>query len=689
MRFIWYSTAPHIGVGYGVVAKELTDRFLKEGHQFKIATKYHQGTTLIVNGIEVFDGSELGLIEEVARTEDYPYIISFNDAWTFAKQDTYFETEKWVSTLMMDTEFIHPTMIKALKKSKYQIACTEHGMRELKRTGFNPYYCPVGVNTNVFKPDIEKRNAFRKKKQWSDDTFVIGALGVNYGTDRKNFIGTLKAFQKFHTKHPDSILYMHTDSMGSLNSGLPLKWVGESCGFPQDESGAVKWVNQKDYHLYQLSQEEIVATYNGIDVLCFPSKGEGAGLPLMEAQSCGTPVIMTATTSGPELLKGGWLIPVDDDDYEFSTLLTWYANVRPSKIEEYLEKAYQAWKDGSIKEEQVKAREGMLAYDWDLVYQKYWSPMLKDLEDKLTEEKLGLTAGDFPDWSVVYKNLEGRLLYFGNNCADAFGCFTKCEAADFPNLLGEVTEDRNFLSRIYPLLPSKDGFKVAKNCYYHSCVGPRFIEEAQKMWDYLQNYPKVRKQVLDFSENANWGDLLYLDDIQKYPEFRKDYANILQKCYVTGFQLTEERLNFLKGGGKDLIDVGCGDCRRFEDYKKAGLSPMGVDINPEWEKLPDVVITDARKLPFDDNFFDSCISIDVLEHIENPMEAFKEMLRVTKNKLLITVTPNYDKTLWEDPTHVVFWSIERWAREFKELAKVVKRENGTFYIEKEEVKKSD
>jgi hypothetical protein len=46
-----------------------------------------------------------------------------------------------------------------------------------------------------------------------------------------------------------------------------------------------------------------------------------------------------------------------------------------------LEIMYKIWKAGKLKKYQQKAREGMLEYDWDNVYKKYWRPFLKVLED--------------------------------------------------------------------------------------------------------------------------------------------------------------------------------------------------------------------------------------------------------------------------------------------------------------------
>jgi len=47
----------------------------------------------------------------------------------------------------------------------------------------------------------------------------------------------------------------------------------------------------------------------------------------------------------------------------------------------------------------------------------------------------------------------------------------------------------------------------------------------------------------------------------------------------------------------------------------------------------------AYELPYKDNSFDLVICTEVLEHLEEPTKAFKEMLRVSKKYLIISV-PN-------------------------------------------------
>ena len=54
--------------------------------------------------------------------------------------------------------------------------------------------------------------------------------------------------------------------------------------------------------------DTMVAWYNSCDVLSNAGYGEGFGLPAIEAQACGVPVILSDGSTGPELVGPGWLV---------------------------------------------------------------------------------------------------------------------------------------------------------------------------------------------------------------------------------------------------------------------------------------------------------------------------------------------------------------------------------------------
>jgi len=123
--------------------------------------------------------------------------------------------------------------------------------------------------------------------------------------------------------------------------------------------------------------------YNGFDIMCLATKGEGFGLPLIEAQACGLPVVTTNTTTGPELCKTGWLIDVDADDKFWIGTETWRLEPRPSNILKALEQAHTAWRSNLWTQMNQDARIAIADYSWDAVWTKYWMPLLKEMEARL------------------------------------------------------------------------------------------------------------------------------------------------------------------------------------------------------------------------------------------------------------------------------------------------------------------
>ena len=88
------------------------------------------------------------------------------------------------------------------------------------------------------------------------------------------------------------------------------------------------------------------------------------------------------------------------------------------------------------------------------------------------------------------------------------------------------------------------------------------------------------------------------------------------------------------------IDMGCGN------HKKGTI---GLDIKTDSEAD---IIGDAHNTPFRDKIFDKTICTEVLEHLPSPLKAIKELYRITKNIIIITI-PNIHN----------IWGWYRWLRE--------------------------
>jgi methionine biosynthesis protein MetW len=98
----------------------------------------------------------------------------------------------------------------------------------------------------------------------------------------------------------------------------------------------------------------------------------------------------------------------------------------------------------------------------------------------------------------------------------------------------------------------------------------------------------------------------------------------------------------------DCLDVGCGDGRTSGVLLASNARRyVGVDVSEQAVALARSLglraerITDAARLPFDEQAFDVVVCLEVLEHLFEPHGAAAEMLRVLRpgGSLLVTV-PN-------------------------------------------------
>jgi glycosyltransferase involved in cell wall biosynthesis len=115
-------------------------------------------------------------------------------------------------------------------------------------------------------------------------------------------------------------------------------------------------------------------------VLLSPSMGEGFGVPIVESQACGVPVITTDCSAMTELTEAGWR--VDGDRWYNAAHDAWFKLPFIRGIVAGLELAYEARGDEDLRR---KAREFALGYDVDTVMHEFWQPALAQLIPEAAE----------------------------------------------------------------------------------------------------------------------------------------------------------------------------------------------------------------------------------------------------------------------------------------------------------------
>jgi glycosyltransferase involved in cell wall biosynthesis len=384
MRLTWLSNAPWAATGYGNQTRHFTKRFIKAGYPVAVLANYgHQGTPINVDGIQVYGQAYHPFCADVAQanTTDFraDVMFSFMDVWVMHGINL---GVRWVQWIPIDHDPVPPAVANVARTAYRRIAISKFGQNRLEAIGMETGYVPNGVESDVMK-FTEMPEEHRKIFQIPKDKFIVGMVAMNKGDPpRKAFWQNIKAFDEFHKKHPDSFLYLHTqdghpqraeqiDIVAFIEQSTNLV-IGRDVIFPPQHNMILGF---PDHVMAEL--------YSAMDVHLLVSMGEGFGIPILEAQACGTPVIVGDWTSMSELCFSGWKVDKKDSTPFWGALQSYMFLPNVGAITEKLEAAYQM---KGNQEYRNRARAGAMAYDCDKIMEKYWKPELKHIEDMLAAE---------------------------------------------------------------------------------------------------------------------------------------------------------------------------------------------------------------------------------------------------------------------------------------------------------------
>jgi glycosyltransferase involved in cell wall biosynthesis len=314
------------------------------------------------------------VLPQYAKRHQADLVIALMDAWVLHPE--VFRSVPLAVWCPVDHQPCPPKVADFFRISGARaIAMSKFGKLMLEDEGLDPLYVPHGIDTNTFKP-LDRAKA-KAAFGYSEDSFVVGVVANNSGgmppaggPPRKAFPQIIMAFSAFQKQHPNAHLYLHTEMTGrpGLEHGLN---IGRLLERFEVEPESVKFTDPVSMEL-GIEPTMMAALYNSFDVLLNPSYGEGFGIPIIEAQACGTPVIVSNWTAMPELVGAGWKVegePWYDPHHE-----AFYLCPSVGHILDALEAACA--ESGSLREQ---ARAFALQYDADKVTEEHWVPTLEAL----------------------------------------------------------------------------------------------------------------------------------------------------------------------------------------------------------------------------------------------------------------------------------------------------------------------
>jgi len=378
MKILWYSNAPHASTGYGVQTKHVIESLQQLGHEIALAPNFGlAGGYVESNGIAVYpiyrDRFGQDILAEHAAHFKADLVVTLYDLWPFNVDFAARLKRPWAAWFPQDSYPPCPTVVEQAKRADYPIAISHFGLNSMAEKGVRCHYIPHGCDSFTYQP-MDKMEC-RRHLQIPEDKFVVLMVAANQSyPSRKAFPENLAAFKMFHEEHPNSLLHLHTTMKprGQMVDGVELDQLIENLGI----GNAVRFTHE--YPLAMgLSEREMAKIYNAADVLLSASMGEGFGVPIIEAQSCGTPVITTQFSSMPELTFNGLTVPVVQMFY--TPLNTWQAIPSIDGIAEALHKIH-ARTLVEIREQSEKGRQAVVRdYSWPVITE-CWRSFLNNIE---------------------------------------------------------------------------------------------------------------------------------------------------------------------------------------------------------------------------------------------------------------------------------------------------------------------
>lgn len=212
--------------------------------------------------------------------------VALHDITWVRFPETYSRSFCWVYNFLIP---------KLCKKAKGIFTVSEFSKREIAEHYKLPIEKFSVVYNAVSEGFLQVTDATLRRQRYF---LAVSSLKAN-----KNFITVLEAFETVAQMMPEVKLYIVGDCSDRNFQTIDIEKYRQNPG--------IKFLGR-------VSDEELVRYYSNAIGFVFPSLYEGFGIPVLEAQACGCPVISSSAASMPEVLRDSALFCEPMDVYGFA-----------------------------------------------------------------------------------------------------------------------------------------------------------------------------------------------------------------------------------------------------------------------------------------------------------------------------------------------------------------------------------
>jgi glycosyltransferase involved in cell wall biosynthesis len=394
LRIMYASNAPWCTSGYGVQGKSLLPRLKRLPTVDDVACfawfglegggMTMDGIPIYPRGVDPYGNDMFGAHCDHFKAD---VLITLIDIWVI-RPESIKEIDKclWAPWLPVDHDPVPQIVVDPVLAADFPITYAKFGQDALRKVGIESHYIPHGIEVTDYLPRPKAEvDAFRKSV--CEDAAWLGVMvSANKGwPSRKGLVEALQAFKLALPQLPQpAILYIHTDYTKVMGGG-DLAGLVKSMGL-QDN---VRFPNRYKLWIGEYTPRYLSMFYNAADMLLCPSKGEGFGIPIIEAQACGAPVVVTNFSSMPELVR--WGVAVDPERLDWTYQSSWQAvpdvpGVAAAILELTEERA--SLSPSKLTEKRMFTSQAIhQEFSWDNLVDQYWQPLMDDFLQKVNDRR--------------------------------------------------------------------------------------------------------------------------------------------------------------------------------------------------------------------------------------------------------------------------------------------------------------
>lgn len=379
MRILIHSNAPWVPTGYGIQARQLGNLLRSMGDHEVIFSAFSGlgGSEIVWDGFRVLPSGQMQFgidtLVRNAQTNQVDLIITLMDfykLWPIAQELRQFDVLAW---LPVDCTPLSVADELTLRESYARpVAMSRFGAEQLDKAGFEADFARHTIS-DIFQRYTEPERASLRDELGFTGKFVIGINAANNDTIRKAFPEQFEAFRRLLDTVPHAHLLVH--SVARRPGGVDLAQLADDLKIPQN---AISFPDAYLLDTGTLDTADMTEWYNLLDVLSLTSYAEGFGIPLIEAQACGVPVVTSSWSAMVEHSGPGSAVVSGTAFWNHVHRAWWYRpdvdSIHARYQEMYTDLASPEWRE-DIQDRLVnftsKWRESCASAEWEQILGRY------------------------------------------------------------------------------------------------------------------------------------------------------------------------------------------------------------------------------------------------------------------------------------------------------------------------------